>query len=413
MPMSMKNSSRKKSKTKRFLYFLLFFLIFLNGIIILSGKSYLYKGVKETYLKGRKGPGIYDSLVFPSRTVVAKTDPILLAKAGEQILLPEKNRAALEADETTSFLVLKDGEIVFEEYWEDHTLYTRSNSFSMAKSIIGLLVGIAIDEGHIKSFDEPISEYIDFFPNDTPVTIRHLLTMSSDLNWRESAKNPFSENAAAYYGRNLEKLMRRLSFGNATNERFYYASGNSQLLGFILENATGMAVSDYFSKKIWGRINPLQDALWSLDTKDGMEKAFCCLYATTHDYAKLGQLLLQQGVWGDDTLIQPSTLDALFSFATLADGRTNFSYGMHFWLVNHPKEKIVYARGILGQYIIVFPSSKVVVVRTGHQRKDKFEIPSDKINDKSFIEKNKYKIDHPLDLFEYVDLVFEHLQPEK
>jgi CubicO group peptidase (beta-lactamase class C family) len=384
----------------------------LNGVIIFSGKTYLYKGIKETYLQGKKGPGIYDSLVFANREIRRSNRPLRLQNSKEKIELSAKQLSVLEKDETTSFLVLKDGKIVVERYWENHTVNTHSNSFSMAKSVLGTLVGIAKDQGIIESFDDPISKYIDFYSDEKRVTIRHLLTMSSDLKWRESGSNPFSENAEAYYGRDLVRLMKKLKFGDAPNDHFYYASGNSQILGYILEMASGKRISAYFEENIWSKVGTENNAFWSLDQKEGMEKTFCCLYATTRDYSKLGQLWLQRGVWNGDTIIQPETLEELFSFAQLNNGSKNLRYGMHFWILDHPKERIVYARGILGQYIIVFPESNCVVVRTGHERKEKYKIPQDKLHDEAFINENKYKVDHPLDLFEYVKIVHDLMESE-
>jgi len=412
MPMSKKKPTNKKSRTKRFLYSLLVILIILNGIIIFSGKTYLYKGIKETYLKGKKGPGIYDSLVFANRHIKRSNQPLKQQESNEVLKLSVKQIRALEKDETTSFLILKDGDIVFERYWEDHTVNTHSNSFSMAKSVVGTLFGVAVDQGIIDSFDDPVSKYVDFYSNYKEVTLRHLLTMSSDLAWRESGSNPFSENAAAYYGRDLVRLMKKLEFGDAPNDHFYYASGNSQILGYILEKATGKRLSEYFEEVIWSKIGTENNAFWSLDQKEGMEKTFCCLYATTRDYSKLGQLWLQKGVWKGDTIIQPNTLEELFSFARLKNGTQNIRYGMHFWILNHPKERIIYARGILGQYIIVFPESNCVVVRTGHRRKDKYKLPKEKLQDASFVAANRYKVDHPLDLFEYVKIVHDLLETE-
>ena len=386
-----------KKFLKRFLILLFFIIILANLLIILSGKTYLYKGIQETYLKGKSGPGIYDSLVFERRFINASENPSSWEKSAFEAAITDSLLQELDALETSSFLVAKNGEIIFEKYWDSHDVLMKSNSFSVAKSIVGLLIGIAIDKGYIKSFDEPITNYLDYFePKDSVVTIRHLLNMTSGLDWTESSSNPLSENAAAYYGSNLEKLMRSLSFSRKSDKRFIYKSGNSQLLGFILEKATGQKISHFMQEHLWSKIGAESNAFWSLDQKDGVEKSFCCLYATTRDYAKLGQLILNDGKWNEDTVISSSTLNQIIDFSKINKGKKiNYRYGLHYWLVNHPQHKIIYARGILGQYIITIPEKDIVIVRTGHKRKDKQQ---------NLKGTNAYKNDHPDDLFLYLEI---------
>jgi CubicO group peptidase (beta-lactamase class C family) len=385
--------SRKHKTLKRLKRSLLFFAAFLLGGILLlwiTGNGHLLKGIKETYLVGKTGPGIYDSIVFPLRTAnhANASEKWLLTEQPTQ-LLPEE-LSALKAIQTTSFLVIKNGEIVLEKYFGEHTPSTRSNSFSAAKSFIGLSIGIAIDKGFIQSFDDTISNYLPFEINGADrVTIRHLLAMSSDLNWSESGANPFSDNAKAYYGNSLSDVMETTSFGKNPGKQFNYASGNSQLLGFILVEATGIKPTDFIAKYIWSKISTQNDLSWSLDHESGMEKAFCCIYATSRDYAKFGQLLLNEGQWGGEILIDSATLDEL----TSPFNSKTPQYGLHFWLLDDPEHPAFYARGILGQYIIVIPSLEMVVVRTGHQRKDKYPRS-----------KNDYKSLHPKDLFDYISI---------
>lgn len=397
---------------KRFFLGLVAFLVLINLVIIFSGKTYMYKGIKETYLKGKTGPGIYDSLTFPTRTIHTGT-PQEWEQEKQLLTLKQDHLDYLNTINSTSFLILKNGKIVAENYFEEHNASRVSNTFSVAKSYIGLLIGIAIDKGYINSFDDPVTKYLTFFPEkDSQVTLRHLLGMASGLNWQESGKNPFSENAAAYYGSDLKKLMRSLDFNQSPQEEFYYASGNSQLLGFILEEATGMKVSEFMEEHLWKKIGAENPAYWSLDDEDGLEKAFCCLYATTRDYARLGQLILNEGKWNGEQIIQSSTLKELTSSSYLKDNEPNKNYGLHFWLVDHPEHKVIYARGILGQFVIVVPELDLVIVRTGHRRGDKYayddgnlgELPKGTIPTKDL-----YKDNHTKDLFEYIRIAKELL----
>jgi len=397
---------KKKSSLFRKIFrasviFLFLIIVAANLFILISGRTYLYKGIKETYLSGKSGPGIYDSVVFPTRKANKSqfTSPWSFAEDQEKLTQDEKD--FLSQIKTTSFLVVKDGKIIHESYYGKHTENTKSNTFSAAKSFIGLMIGIAIDQGHIDSFDDPITDYLPFsIPNDSLVTIRHLLTMSSGLNWVESGANPLSHNAEAYYGSDLPEIMSSVSFDGKPGKEFVYKSGNSQLLGIILENAVGMTATEFLELQVWSKINTENDLLWSLDHEGGMEKSFCCIYGTSRDYAKIGQLILNEGNWNGKQIISKETLKTLLE----PINEEERLYGMHFWRYEDLEHPIVYARGILGQYIIVIPSLNTVVVRTGHERLDKYMVPKAKINDSEYIAKNQHKIMHPLDLFQYISI---------
>lgn len=393
-----KNKKSFKRRLSRFLLVLLLLFVFVNLTIFITGKTYLYKGIQETYLKGKSGPGIYDSIVFPVR-VANHANPTEKWKVKSPFLnINESSKEQLIALKTTSFLIVKNGEIIHESYYDQHNEHTKSNSFSMGKSFIGLLIGIAIDNHEISSFDAPITDYLPFrIPNDEGITIRHLLGMSSGLNWSESGSNPLSDNAEAYYSSDLNEIMKKSRFDKKPGLAFEYLSGNSQLLGIILKEATGVSPTEYFEQHVWSKIGAEHDLFWSLDREDGFEKTFCCAYATTRDYARIGQLILNNGKWNGEEVISSETLNTLLSPFDLKEAH----YGLHFWRYNHPVHPAVYARGILGQYIVVIPSLNVVIVRTGHQRKEKYFIPRKKKKDVNFVLENGYKEHHPLDLFDY------------
>lgn len=396
----MSKKNKTSSKIKRFLTIFITLFVLLNIGIVMSGKTYLYKGIQYTYLKGKMGPGIYDSIIFPVRIAKNSAETESWTKS-QQIELSAEAKELLKSTKTTSFLILKDGEIIHESYYEKHNESVKSNTFSMAKSFIGLLIGIAKDEGKIKSFDDLITDYMPFnLPGDEKRTIRHLLGMSSGLDWGESGANPLSDNAEAYYTSNLNELMQRQSFVGEPGS-FEYKSGNSQLLGIILEQATGMSPTAYFEEKIWSKIGAENDFYWSLDQKDGEEKTFCCGYATTRDYAKMGQLLLNHGKWNQTSIIKSRTLTEL----TRAYNDSTTWYGLHFWIYPHPKHPAVYYRGILGQYIIVVPSLNAVLVRTGHKRKGNFSNTDGKAQSHDGPSTESYKEYHPMDLFDYLEVL--------
>lgn len=403
---------RLLKKSLRFLgFFLLAIFITANLFILLSGRFYLYKGISYTYLSGKTGPTIYDLPVFEHSTI--KKSKIVKEWRKNpnynSATIPSSYEKFLEKLETKAFLVFRGDEILFEKYWDGHKINTVSNSFSAAKTVVALLIGAALDEGKIKSIDEKVGTYIPEFNEGgkEKITIRHLLMMAAGLDWEESGKNPLSENAESYYGTDLYGLVTRQQAIEKPGVRFEYQSGDSQLLGYIVEKATREDLSTYAQDKIWSKIGTEHNAYWSLDKKDGDEKAFCCMYATARDFGRLGKLILQKGKWGNQTVISENYMNELFKNPNLTteEGVPNLRYGLHIWTyLGNPSAPVYYCRGILGQYIISIPSKNLVIVRLGSKRGHNFEIPEKFKNNKAFITKNEAKVGHPIDLFSIISL---------
>lgn len=401
-----------KKSLKFLLYSLIALIITGNLVIVLTGRFYLYKGISNTYLKGRSGPTIYDLEVFDYSTIKAPEhkSPTKIVKEGlNKVELDPDEVKFLEELKSKALLVYKSDSLVFEKYWDGHTEQTVSNSYSIAKTLVALLVGIAVDEGYIESLDEPVATFIPEFENlgREIITIRHLLAMSSGLDWEESGKNPFSDNAESYYGNDLYGHVTRQRLVRKPGQLFRYQSGNSQLLGFIVEEATGMGLNEYAEEKIWKKIGANHDFYWSLDKEGGDEKAFCCMYATARDFGKLGLLINNKGKWNGEQvfplwfyheMIAPTGL-------TTEDGIKNSRYGLHIWTyIDDEGDEVNYCRGILGQYIITIPQKDLVLIRLGDQRKSVYHIPEDKRDDREFVQENKHKVGHCLGLFEYISL---------
>ena len=399
-----------KKTTRFFLYTILAIFILANIFIILSGRFYIYKGIRHTYLAGQSGPSIYELDIF-AHTTLAKADSTIKWIPASNF---NKNQpTALDLSfmnslETRAFLVFKGDSIVYEKYFDKHAINTVSNSFSAAKTVVALLVGIAVDEGKIKSLDEPVFNYIPEFSNNgkEKITIRHLLMMSSGLDWEESASNPLSDNAESYYGSNLYGLVTRQKAITPPGKAFNYQSGNSQLLGFIVEKATGKSVSEYTQEKIWNRIGTEHEAYWSLDKENGDEKSFCCLYATARDFGRLGKLILQEGRYGKQQVIPLWYMKELCKIPNLTteENVPNKRYGLHIWTYQGEKNPIYYCRGIKGQYIISIPTENLVIVRLGLKRNDNFVIPEEQKKNKDYYKRNEAKIGHPTDFFKFLRL---------
>lgn len=350
---------------KFFKWFLIIFLI-LNIGLLAFGKFYYWKALIYNYVN------IDDLDLFPYRAIAAgHPQPWPLSSTYNQIPLTDSLKKELEDFKTVAFLVIKDDSILTEHYRENYSSGSYSNSFSMAKSVVGILTGIALDEGKIKSLDQPVGDFIPEFknpPNDQ-LSVYHLLTMSAELNWDESYSSLTSETTEAYYGKNLRKQMLRLKTVGTPGVNFNYQSSCTQLLGMVLEKATGKKLSDYASEKLWKPIGAEREARWSLDHNDGIEKAYCCIYSNARDFARIGKLYLDSGRWnGNQIVSEEYVLNSIKPAALMNKGRPNTEYGYQWWIGEYSGRKVFYARGILGQYILVLPDEKIIIVRLGHLR---------------------------------------------
>jgi CubicO group peptidase (beta-lactamase class C family) len=375
---------------------LLIVLVVLNIVILISGKLYLYKLIANTLLKGRMGPSLTEYTIFDNRDVKAgKEQPWNISKNYNKKAVPETALHELEKMKSIAYLIIKDDSIVHEQYWDGFNENSYTNSFSMAKSIVGILVGIAIDEGKIKNVDEPIADFLPEYKEGkgAKITIKDLLTMSSGINFDEDYINPFSYPAVAYYDTDINKILKKYIATDEPGKVFKYLGGNTQLLCSILEKVTGKTLSEYASEKLWIPIGAKNTAYWSLDHKDGVEKASCCFNSNARDFARFGKLYLDSGKWNGTQLV---SADYVLKSTTPADmtddhGKKNQKYGYQWWtLPNYKGHNIFYMRGILGQYVFCIPDKKMIVVRLGNKREK--QLPTQ---------------DHPSDVFIYIDAALE------
>lgn len=273
----------------------------------------------------------------------------------------------LEGNETVAFLVIQNDTIKYERYFDDYLPSSVVPSFSMAKSITSILIGIAISEGYIQSIEEPIVSYLPELAKNKgfkDIRIKHLLQMTSGIKFSEGYYNPFGEVASFYYGTNLRKDISKLKVKQAPGESFEYISGNTAILGWILERALGQGhtVTQYLQDKLWQPLGMEYDATWSIDRKkNGLEKAFCCINARAVDFAKIGRLYLNKGKWGDKQVVSKEWVDYSTQIDT-TDGSAWY-YQNQWWLPSRNGDFL--AQGILGQYIYVNPSKNIIIVRLG------------------------------------------------
>lgn len=328
------------------------------------GYDYLFSGISKTYLKGKTSANIDDGKLFP-RNTIATEEPKLWEEDSEynKKELPENIVKDLKLSHTAAYVVIKHGKILHEQYWDGYDQLSKTNSFSMAKAVTVMLLGKALEEGKIKNIDDKFSDFYEEFKTKefgNNVTLKNLAQMEAGLDWDEDYANPFRPNAKAYYGRSLAKAVFSRRFKEEPGERYEYQSGSTQLLGFAIRKAIDQSLSSYLSEKFWIPLGMEQNAEWSVDDS-GMEKTYCCIHSNARDFAKLGQLFLDDGKIGD---VQLLNLDFINLMRTPTE-KSKEIYGMGLWINHDNPIKHYYFLGLQGQYIIMVPEHDMVIVRTG------------------------------------------------
>jgi CubicO group peptidase (beta-lactamase class C family) len=257
-------------------------------------------------------------------------------------------------------LVIKNGKIVLERYGLGRSPQDRWTSFSVAKSLTSTLIGAALEDGKIKTLDDPVTQYIPELKGSAyeGVTVRQLITMTSGVKWNESYTDPNSDVAKVGLsmiepGVNpVVSYMRRLPREAPPGSKFVYKTGETDLAGILLSNAVGEPLAQYLSEKIWQAYGMEQDGIWVEDVA-GHERGGCCVSLTLRDYGRVGQFMLGHGkAAGHDVVPAGWTEDA--TKPHVADP----PYGYFWWIIPGGYE----AEGIFGQTLSVFPEEHLVVV---------------------------------------------------
>jgi CubicO group peptidase (beta-lactamase class C family) len=271
---------------------------------------------------------------------------------------------------TLAFVVVHEDALVRERYFDGATRESLQTSFSVAKSFVSTLVGIAIDEGLIGSVDDPVTKYVPELARRDPrfrqITLRHLLTMSSGLRWEEGGFPSLGDDTYTYYGVDLRDLaLSRTRIVSPPGVAWQYNDYNPLLLGLVLERATGTSVSDFMATRLWQPLGAEAAATWSLDSeRSGFEKMESGVNARPVDYARFGQLFLHKGEWNGRRILSEDWVRAATGAEGTADSAYYHGYRYFWWLdVNRPGR--FYALGKYGQYIYVAPDADAVVVRFG------------------------------------------------
>jgi CubicO group peptidase (beta-lactamase class C family) len=347
----------------------------LVAILALTGNNHIYLGLYDTYLQGRSKPAVDDPDLFPTRTIKTNApQPWVKSSTYNNAVLSEKANKANTDLSTLGFLVIKKDSLVFEKYMNGHDEVSLSNSFSMAKTLLSVLTGCAINEGKIKLTDK-VNKYLPEYvqEKDSALQVLHLLNMTSGMNFDESYGNPFGFMAQAYYGNDIKSLLHGYELTLKPGSRWEYLGGNNLLLSLLLEKALGQNVSAYAQEKVWQPLGMERNAKWILDHENGNEKTFSGLYATARDFTKIGQLYIKNGNWKGQQLVDSSYVQASISAVNVKDkhGDNTNNYGYAWWLVKHKGLDVFFMQGILGQYVLCIPEKDIIIARVGKRRMGK------------------------------------------
>ncbi len=354
---------------KKFLKGFLSILLLLVVVAYITDYEYILKGVRVVYMTGHVTAYIDDYPYFENTEISNDIpQPWSLHSQYNKSKATFRLKKTHEELGTVAFLIIKNDSIWYEDYAEDdkkkYGPASKTNSFSMAKSITSALLGKAIKDGYIKSLDQPLGEFFEQYASDD-TTVGDLSSMSSGLDWEESYTSPFSVTARAYYDDNLAETILNQKVTETPGKSFKYLSGNTQLLGMVIEKATGKKLATYLSESFWKPLGMEQSALWQVDDADHeLVKTYCCISSNARDFARFGKLYKNHGKWNGEQIIDSSFVTKSIYPRFPEDNM----YGYGFWLSDYMGKHIFVMRGILGQYVITIPEDDIIIVRLGHKR---------------------------------------------
>lgn len=312
-----------------------------------------------------------DHTIFANRVVAQPPQPALLRSLSRpprfisELKVPDESGRQVALDEyldrtsTAAFVVMRDDRVVYERYADGYDERSPLNSFSIAKSMVATLVGIAVAEGRISSLAATVADYRPDLAQTAygPISLRHLLAMTSGI---DDASSILPGRAQYYYGDDLFDVVSQGTRGAEPGHRWRYSEADVQVLGFVLEAAVGMKLSEYLAEKVWKPVGMEAPALWALDREGGSEKAFCCVSARARDFARFGRLFLDGG-FANGARVVPA---AWANPAAFPGTQTLDRYmHRHLWWFPEGNEGDYYAYGHNGQYVYVNPAARTVIVK--------------------------------------------------
>lgn len=256
---------------------------------------------------------------------------------------------------TRSLLIIKNDTLLYSYYGEGTNFQDLNASYSVAKSFTSALIGVAIDEGLIKNERDFVVDYLPELKeveSSSHLRIEHLLNMTSGIKYK------LKTDALLYYGADVTKTLKHIEFSSEPGTFQEYLNINIQMLGLILQRATGKKPSEYLTEKIWSPLGMCSNATWTVDKK-GNDLTYCCMGATALDYAKFGRLFLNQGRWEGKRIISEGWVNKSVARDTTEGSSFGYNYA---WHIGEAAYGDYMADGLYKQHIYVHPEKKVIIV---------------------------------------------------
>ncbi len=268
----------------------------------------------------------------------------------------------IDAHATQAMLVIQRDSIKF-SFFRDGDKNASYPSYSIAKSITSALVGLAIADGKIESENDLVVHYV---PEINHLQYADRLRLKELLNMTSGLKYKLTDDGRLYYGKDMTKVLAGLQTDTIPGSRQAYLNVNFYLLGLAVQRAYKKPLSELLSEKIWKPINACDEAKWTVDDKNKMERAFCCIGATAEDYAKFGRLYLNKGNWDGNQILSEEWVKKSLERSAEEGSSFNYNYGWHIGLKEYED---FYANGMLKQHIYVHPEKEVIIVLLNHREK--------------------------------------------
>jgi len=284
----------------------------------------------------------------------------------------------LQASLTTSFIIIRNDTVLFEKYYQGHDRQTPVKTFSISKNVISALIGIALEEGLIKSLDDPITHYIPEIKDRRfeALTIKHCLSLTSGIKSDKGNIWPWNDKVKFYYSTDIRKGISKITYAGEPGKTFNIEEISPMILGLVLERATGKIICSYLREKIWEPLGMEYGASWVTDNKNnGFEVANSGLVAVPMDMARFAKLYLDNGVWNNSEIIpenwiststKPDTNSVSFWKSISAYSGSDVYYRYTWWGLRDSNMNYAYtANGHFGQRIYIQPSKHLIILRFG------------------------------------------------
>jgi CubicO group peptidase (beta-lactamase class C family) len=354
-------------------------MVFMAVWIVLAGPVTVFR------ILHHGGTNIDDFKHYPGRELHASESPFRFTRSGMEFAIPTtvlleygsegELEQILEANGSIAFLIIQGNTILYERYFQGHTVSSLSQAFSVSKSFTSALIGMAIDDGYFMGVDQAIT---DFIPELAPqgfdeVRIRHLLTMTSGSSYVEN-DSPIGEHVILNFTTELEDQILTFTMERAPGEFFRYKSGDNALLALALDRALGdETITDYTQRRLWTPLGMEDGGIWTIDHEgDGLERTWCCLAASARDFAKLGRLFLDEGNWKGQQLLSADWVFRSTQIGQIPEDAWPdeyvsigwWNYGYQWWLASR-EEGDFFGLGKDGQFLYVNPEADLIIVRLG------------------------------------------------